>query len=193
MKTTDTKDRSITPAPPPGGKKTRKRYATKEEAREAKRVRDAAADKRRRDRQRQEQEEGVPVLTTEQMLNSMRQVYQKMGGVKNLLHHMKTHPRDYVAMVQNLMKIEASLMEAKAKKSGGEEPQGVFVVMKGLAEGTICPHCGKDASAPVTTTSIPGEEEDEEKSEVKEVFEIEGMNNILDPGAESAIQAGGEW
>lgn len=128
----------------------------------------------------------LEVVTTDQMLEAMRSVYKSMGGTKQLLKHMKDNPRDYVAMVQNLMKVEAALQEQKLKQQGGDDARGVFVVLKGL-EGAdpICPHCKKNINLVNDTTN-----------DVKDTtgnIDMASMENVLNPGVESVIREGGDW
>lgn len=70
-----------------------------------------------------------------QMLQDMRWVYRKVKGRTKLKKLIDGDDKQFVVMVKELMKIEASLMAAKARTKddgGGASQQTVFVILKGL-------------------------------------------------------------
>ena len=72
-----------------------------------------------------------------QMLQDMRWVYRNVHGRKKLKALVDSDDKQFVFMVKELMKIEASLMAARIRKN--EEPsqtsqQNFFVVLKGLED-----------------------------------------------------------
>ena len=69
------------------------------------------------------------------MLQDMRYVYRKANGRSKLLKLIKSDDRQFMALVKELMKIEAALMAAKIKKDGdGNGGMSAFVVLKGLED-----------------------------------------------------------
>jgi uncharacterized Zn finger protein (UPF0148 family) len=168
--------------------RVRQKYTTDEERRKAK----SANEKRSKDKRRERERLAAAMAESEDgdsLLQAMRLVYRDMGGASALLTHMKANPKDYSLMVQNLLKIEASLEETRLKKTGGEEPKGIFIVMKNLYDGSvICPHCHKDVNvAP----------DDVLKDEAPGLgllpIDMKSMEYVLNPGADIAIREGGEW
>ena len=70
-----------------------------------------------------------------QMLQDMRWVYKEVKGRTKLKKLIKGDDKQFVFMVKELMKIEASLMAAKARAKDdglGGSQQTVFVILKGL-------------------------------------------------------------
>ena len=72
-----------------------------------------------------------------QMLQDMRWVYRNVQGRRKLKELVSGDDKQFVFMVKELMKIEASLMAARIRKN--EEPkqsgqQNFFVVLKGLED-----------------------------------------------------------
>jgi predicted RNase H-like nuclease (RuvC/YqgF family) len=69
-----------------------------------------------------------------QMLEDMRYVYRNAGGRAKLMKLMKADDKQFVFMVKELMKIEATLLatKIKTKGEGGKTDGAVFVVLKGL-------------------------------------------------------------
>jgi hypothetical protein len=69
------------------------------------------------------------------MLKDMRSVYKSAGGRAKLLKLIKADDKLLMAMVKELMKVEASLMatemRSKTGMDGGEKPV-TFVILKGL-------------------------------------------------------------
>ena len=71
-----------------------------------------------------------------QMLQDMRWVYRMLSGREKLQKLVNSDDRQFVFMVKELMKIEASLMAAKirSKEDPAQANQMVFVVLKGLED-----------------------------------------------------------
>lgn len=185
-----TKDTSLTRPPGPKKPGRKPQYSTPEERTQARRNHAKARYWKVRNAQAgtagtsPPDNSGFP--TNDQMLEAMREVYKKMGGSKSLLKHMQGHSRDYMTMVQNLMRIEASQEEARIKRGKDDESQGIYVVMKGLVEGVkTCPHCGRDVTDPAGTVK--------EVVVPEQVIDLASMDGILNPGAEQVIKEGGDW
>ncbi len=159
------KDRVVTD----GFNRKKKVEVTRKELREAKLEQQRIlAEQRARDRQRdklekqlaklrgaggkvdeepadKEVDDGAPDIDEEkavksayQMLEDMRHVYRKCNGRKKLLDLMKDD-KQFIFMVKELMKIEASLLGAqiRAKTDGngkGGGNQTTFVILKGLED-----------------------------------------------------------
>jgi hypothetical protein len=130
-----------------------------------------------------------PESSADQIISMMRRVFKDLGGFTKLKSHMKANPKDFGAMLQNLMKIEASLEEKRIMKGGGDDAKGVFVVMKGLSDDDRCPHCHKRVNDPVDDVK-------ETTDVVKDTtgnIDMGSMESILNPGAEPIIREGGDW
>jgi len=73
-----------------------------------------------------------------QMLKDMRWVYRNVKGRSKLKLLVEDDDKQFVFMVKELMKIEASILAAKIRKEGvgaeGGVNQNFFVVLKGLEE-----------------------------------------------------------
>lgn len=137
-------------------------------------------------------ENSADLSSTDKMLEDMRKVYEHLGGANTLLSHMKSNPKDYAAMVQNLMKVDASIQEAMLKKGGGDDARGVFVVLKGLGENDKCPHCGKGINDPVSIVEQYQPVQEAADTMVRQAIDMSSMESILNPGAEQ-IREGGDW
>ena len=74
------------------------------------------------------------IRSANQMLQDMRWVYRKVKGRDKLKNLVKEDDKQFVFMVKELMKIEASLLTAQIRKEGVDSPgqNGFFVVLKGL-------------------------------------------------------------
>jgi len=84
-----------------------------------------------------ELEEEYSKKSANQMLQDMRWVYRTLDGRKKLKKLVKEDDKQFVFMVKELMKIEASLLTAQIRKDGdlgGGGQQNFFVVLKGLED-----------------------------------------------------------
>jgi hypothetical protein len=82
-----------------------------------------------------EEEPDADAKAAYQMLQDMRWVYRKVKGRTKLKNLIEDDDKQFVVMVKELMKIEASLMAAKVRAKeygGGISQQTVFVILKGL-------------------------------------------------------------
>ena len=87
-----------------------------------------------------EMEEEYSKKSANQMLNDMRWIYRAVDGRKKLKKLVQDDDKQFVIMVKELMKIEASLLTAQIRKDGeigGVGPQNFFVVLKGLEEVSV--------------------------------------------------------
>ena len=132
--------------------------------------------------------EDIINIETETLLDGMYQLYKKLGGSNALEKYMKEHPKEYVSMVQSLVRIEASREEAKIKRGSGEGNKGVLVVLKGLDEcDPICPHCGQNVrTSPEELAASVSIDSCGEKVVVD-------VSNIIDPANDSILREGGDW
>lgn len=79
-----------------------------------------------------EDEELTDEKSAQEMINDMRWVYKQLKG-RSKLKALMTGDKEFMAMVKELMKVEASILTNKLRaKDGGNGRQGFFVVLKGL-------------------------------------------------------------
>ena len=85
---------------------------------------------------KEDEEEGVEDVGNAwaYMLKDMRSAYKSAGGRKKLLTLIKQDDKLLMAMVKELMKVEASLMATEMRNKNGDmgEKPVTFVILKGL-------------------------------------------------------------
>lgn len=82
--------------------------------------------------QSSDQKDQVDEKSAYEMLQDMRWVYRKVKGRKKLSELIENDDKQFVFMVKELMKIESSLLNTRAKAKDEPNDKMVFVVLKGL-------------------------------------------------------------